>query len=69
MFERLDPDLSSLIVGTEESEAIDVCLARLMEETGASYIMVLERAGQVLSWAGESHRAEAMFAAALKARL
>ena len=31
-----------------ESATIAACLSRLMGETGASYIMLLDRAGQVL---------------------
>ena len=58
MFEGLDPDLTSLIVGEEESQSIEECLARLMGETGATYIMLLDRAGQVLAWQGEGHRAD-----------
>ena len=38
MFDRLDPTLTSLIVSVEESEAIAVCLKRLMDETGATHI-------------------------------
>jgi predicted regulator of Ras-like GTPase activity (Roadblock/LC7/MglB family) len=52
MGDRLDPTLTSLIVGTEESEAITVCLRRLMDETGATQIMLLDRAGQIIAWQG-----------------
>ena len=67
MFEGLDPDLTSLIVGEEESQSIEECLARLMGETGATYIMLLDRAGQVLAWQGEGHRAEMTHLGALLA--
>lgn len=67
MYDQLDPDLTSMVVGPEESEAIDACLERLMEDTGASYIMLLDRAGQVLSWKGEDHRAEMTHLGALLA--
>jgi len=67
VIDRLDPDLSSLIVGEEESESIASCLHRLMGETGASYIMLLDRAGQVLAWQGEGHRAEMTHLGALLA--
>src|SRR3954465_4642021 len=67
MLDRLDPDLSSLVVGEEESELIAACLRRLMGETGASYIMLLDRAGQVLSWHGEGHRNEMTHLGALLA--
>lgn len=60
MIDRLDPSLTSLIVGSEESEAITVCLKRLMDETGATHIMVLDRAGQILSWEGGDGRMQEM---------
>lgn len=60
MFERLDPSLTSLIVGAEESEAIAVCLRRLMDETGATHIMLLDRAGQILASQGGDGRAQEM---------
>jgi predicted regulator of Ras-like GTPase activity (Roadblock/LC7/MglB family) len=56
MFDRLDPSLTSLIVGAEHSGAIAECLARLMDETGATYIMLLDRAGQILSSQGVDGR-------------
>ncbi|HUG15501.1 MAG TPA: roadblock/LC7 domain-containing protein [Thermomicrobiales bacterium] len=56
MVERLDPSLTSLIVGEEHSAAIVLCLTRLMEETGATHIMLLDRAGQILSWQGGDQR-------------
>lgn len=62
-----DPDLTNLIVGTEESSMIQKCLERLMDETGASYSMLLDRAGQVLAWNGEGHQAEMMHLGALLA--
>jgi predicted regulator of Ras-like GTPase activity (Roadblock/LC7/MglB family) len=67
MLDRLDPDLTSLVVGEEESDSITACLARLMGETGASYIMLLDRAGQVLAWQGDGHRAEMTHLGALLA--
>ena len=60
MFDRLDPTLTSLIVGVEESEAITVCLKRLMDETGATHIMLLDRAGQILAWQGGDGRTQEM---------
>lgn len=67
MFEGLDPDLTNLILGEEEARSIGVCLGRLMSETGATYIMLLDRAGQVLAWQGEGHRAEMTHLGALLA--
>lgn len=67
MFGQLDPDLSSLIVGEEESELISRCLSRLVDETGASYGMLLDRAGQVLSSHGDVNEGEMMHLGALLA--
>jgi predicted regulator of Ras-like GTPase activity (Roadblock/LC7/MglB family) len=67
MFGQLDPNLTSLIVGEEESIMITKCLARLMDETGATYSMVLDRAGQILSSNGDVHQGEMMHLGALLA--
>jgi predicted regulator of Ras-like GTPase activity (Roadblock/LC7/MglB family) len=67
MQERLDPDLTSLIVGVEELTVIRQCLSRVMEETGATYSMVLDRAGQVLAWEGAGHEPEVIHLGALLA--
>ncbi len=67
MFRQFDPDLTSLIVGEEESALIERCLNRLMEETGASYSMLLDRAGQVLASNGDVHEGEMMHLGALMA--
>lgn len=68
MFERLDPSLTSLIVGADHSDAISLCLSRLMEETGATHIMLLDRAGQILSWqGGDARQMEMMHLGALLA--
>jgi predicted regulator of Ras-like GTPase activity (Roadblock/LC7/MglB family) len=56
-----------MVVGPEESDAIEVCLDRLMEDTGASYIMLLDRSGQVIAWKGDGHRAEMTHLGALLA--
>lgn len=64
---RFDPDLTNLIVGVDESAMIQKCLERLMDETGATYSMLLDRAGQVLSWQGTGHQAEMMHLGALLA--
>jgi predicted regulator of Ras-like GTPase activity (Roadblock/LC7/MglB family) len=64
---RFDPDLTNLIVGTDESAMIQKCLERLMDETGATYSMLLDRAGQVLAWQGSGHQAEMMHLGALLA--
>jgi len=46
---------------------IQKCLERLMDETGATYSMLLDRAGQVLAWQGNGHQAEMMHLGALLA--
>jgi predicted regulator of Ras-like GTPase activity (Roadblock/LC7/MglB family) len=60
MFDRLDPTLTSLIVSAEEPEAIGACLKRLMDETGATHIMLLDRAGQIIAWQGGENRMQEM---------
>lgn len=67
MFRQFDPNLTNLIIGEEESTLITRCLSRLMEETGASYCMLLDQAGQVLSYTGDAHEAEIMHLGALLA--
>lgn len=67
MYGHFDPDLTSMIVGEEESLMIEKCIQRLMDETGATYSMLLDRAGQVLAWQGDAHQAEMMHLGALMA--
>lgn len=67
MFGNYDPDLTSMIVGVEESEMIAACLSRLMDETGATYSMLLDTAGQILSSNGDVHEGEMMHLGALLA--
>jgi predicted regulator of Ras-like GTPase activity (Roadblock/LC7/MglB family) len=52
----MDPQLTSLIVGEEETEIIRQCLERLVAGTEASYGMVLDRAGQIIAAEGETYR-------------
>lgn len=63
----MDPQLTSLIVGEEETEMIRQCLGRLVVGTDASYSMVLDRAGQIIAAEGDSYREEGMFLGALLA--
>src|SRR5690606_38097971 len=50
------------------ADAITLCLNRLMDETGASHIMLLDRAGQILSWQGaDARQVEMMHLGALLA--
>ncbi|HET9017119.1 MAG TPA: roadblock/LC7 domain-containing protein [Thermomicrobiaceae bacterium] len=62
-----DPDLTTLVVGPEETAQIAACLQRLLSDTGASYGMVLDRAGQILSWESDSERPEMIHLGALLA--
>lgn len=54
----MDPHLTSLIVGEEETNMISDSLARLVAGTEASFGMVLDRAGQIIAAEGESYRNE-----------
>ncbi len=45
----MDPQLSSFIVSVEETGHINECLQDLMAEVKATYIMLIERSGQVIS--------------------
>ncbi|HUZ03341.1 MAG TPA: roadblock/LC7 domain-containing protein [Thermomicrobiaceae bacterium] len=63
----LDPDLTTLVVGEEETAQIAACLQRLLADTGASYSMVLDRAGQILAWESDSERPEMIHLGALLA--
>ena len=56
-----------MVVGEEESLMIEKCIQRLMDETGATYSMLLDRAGQVLAWQGDAHQAEMIHLGALLA--
>ena len=63
----LDPDLTTLVVGEEETAQISACLQRLLTDTGATYSMVLDRAGQILAWESDSERPEMIHLGALLA--
>lgn len=63
----LDPDLTTLVVGDEETAQIAACLQRLLTDTGASYSMVLDRAGQILAWESDNERPEMIHLGALLA--
>lgn len=52
----MDPQLTSMIVGEEESDLIGQSLARLVAGTEASYGMVLDRAGQIIAAEGDAYR-------------
>ena len=63
----MDPQLTNLIVGEEETALVHHCLAWLVKDTEASYAMVLDRAGQIIMAEGDAYRDEGMVLAALLA--
>lgn len=63
----LDPDLTSLVVGEEARAQITACLQRVMNDSGASYCMVIDRAGQILAEESDSVRPEMVHLGALLA--
>ncbi|HEU5014685.1 MAG TPA: roadblock/LC7 domain-containing protein [Roseiflexaceae bacterium] len=52
----MDPQLTSQIVPTEEVASIEECLARLVEDTGATNALLLDKSGQVIAAQGDSNR-------------
>ncbi len=64
---NFDPDISRLIVGEEERAQISACLQRLMADSGASYSMVIDRSGQILSEESDEIRPEMVHLGALLA--
>jgi predicted regulator of Ras-like GTPase activity (Roadblock/LC7/MglB family) len=63
----MDPHLTSLIVGVEETTMICDTLQRLVVGSEASYGMVLDRAGQIIAAEGDTYRAEGIPLGALLA--
>jgi predicted regulator of Ras-like GTPase activity (Roadblock/LC7/MglB family) len=63
----MDPHLTSMIVGEEETSMIVQCLERLVAGTEASYGMVLDRAGQIIAAQGDAYRDEGIPLGALLA--
>ncbi|MEI6046307.1 MAG: roadblock/LC7 domain-containing protein [Chloroflexota bacterium] len=45
----MDPQLTSFVVSEEETGHINESLSQLLAETNASYIMLIERSGQLIS--------------------
>jgi predicted regulator of Ras-like GTPase activity (Roadblock/LC7/MglB family) len=62
-----DKDLSSFQVNEEDTAQITACLQRLLADTGASYTMVVDRAGQIIAWESESDHPEMTHLGALLA--
>ena len=62
---NFDPDISWLIVGEEDQVQIAACLQRLMADSGASYSMVIDRSGQILSEESDDIRPEMVHLGAL----
>lgn len=58
--ERIDQPLTSLTIGRRESGQIDACLIRLRDDSGASHVMLLDRAGQIICAQGVDQRASEM---------
>ncbi|NCC33005.1 MAG: roadblock/LC7 domain-containing protein, partial [Chloroflexia bacterium] len=52
----MDPQLTSIIVPTEELRNIEECLVRLVEDTGSDYALLLDKSGQVISSQGDGDR-------------
>jgi len=52
----MDPQLTSQIVPTEEVRQIEECLARLVEDTGGNYVLLLDKSGQVIASQGDANR-------------
>ncbi|NJN66712.1 MAG: roadblock/LC7 domain-containing protein [Chloroflexaceae bacterium] len=51
----MDPQLTSLIVPTEEITQIEDCLNHLVEDTGGNYALLLDKSGQVISSQGDGN--------------
>lgn len=52
----MDPQLTSLIVPTEELAQIEECLNHLVEDTGGNYALLLDKSGQVIASQGDGTR-------------
>lgn len=62
-----NPDLTTMRVTEEDTAQIVACLQRLLADTGASYTMVVDRAGQILAYESDGHRPEMTHLGALLA--
>jgi predicted regulator of Ras-like GTPase activity (Roadblock/LC7/MglB family) len=51
----MDPQLTSLIVPTEEIAQIEECLNHLVEDTGGNYALLLDKSGQVIASQGDGN--------------
>ncbi len=52
----MDPQLTSLIVPSEELAQIEECLNHLVEDTGGNYALLLDKSGQVIDSQGDGTR-------------
>jgi predicted regulator of Ras-like GTPase activity (Roadblock/LC7/MglB family) len=52
----MDPQLTSQIVPSEETARIEECMARLVEDTGGNYALLLDKSGQVIAAQGDGNR-------------
>jgi predicted regulator of Ras-like GTPase activity (Roadblock/LC7/MglB family) len=55
---QFDPDLTQLIVDEETYEEIGHVLDRLIKDSQATAVTVLDRAGQIIAWQGASYGEE-----------
>lgn len=62
---QFDPDISRIVVVEEDQAQISACLQRLMADSGASYSMVIDRAGQILASESDEVRPEMVHLGAL----
>lgn len=51
----MDPQLTSLIVPTEEIAQIEECMNHLVEDTGGNYALLLDKSGQVIASQGDGN--------------
>lgn len=52
----MDPQLTSQIVPQEETDRIEECMTRLVEDTGGNYALLLDKSGQVIASQGDGNR-------------
>lgn len=52
----MDPQLTSLIVPSEEIAKVEECLNHLVEDTGGNYTLLLDKSGQVIASQGDGDR-------------
>lgn len=63
--EGMDTRLSRLYVADDEINQINICLRKLLEDTSATYAMLLDKSGQVITVQGEMHNHDTTILGAL----